>query len=280
MGMDDAMDLDLSGGEPASGNEDTGQEGQPGQESTPGQPSPEKTPNYGQDIGALRTMVSDLTSKHDQLMTEVKAKNAKIAEMEEENRKRTLRILGDKDLQAEEAQKRNQEKIKEGLKQLGVKFTDESGGQAASGIPDFSKADLATRSFIQQQANSVRGWAETEGVKHPAAKDLVVTAVDFLIAVTPAWRQRLYQQGDVTVVDEVKSQLKKILFDPLRQAVEQDTLARLRKQKRLAAPAAPTSGKGAASGEGGKGNPPDYSREGRKKFYGEAFNAIQDESEG
>jgi hypothetical protein len=216
--------------------QESGQENQDGGQS-------QQEPDYKREAEEYRAKLERLAQDNESYKRDLQSHKEELSQRREDERRsrederrRSLLLAGDKELLQEEEQRRSAEKIKEQFFKVfpNAKNVLEGNGQnQQQGEKEVSVAEQAFHNGNRQRAMEMAkksGFGTTEG------QQVMTTVGDYLINITPQWKERYYKRGDTTVIDEVHKWMEDKVFAPRDRAVEARLLEKLKKQGRYTAP--------------------------------------------
>jgi len=191
--------------------------------------------DYSAQIEELRRQNAHLQEVNSKYMGELHGFKSEIATLRDMQREQQLLAAGDPRALAKRQEQAKQEEIKEELFKIFPHLK-----QLENGLPTQSARD--DQFFLNSARAEGYKQAEQLGFKDEASKQFMVYAADMLMQVNPAWKQRFYEQKDMSVLNEVSQFIQKQIFEPRDKMIEQRILERLRKQNKVSAPIPPRGG--------------------------------------
>jgi len=222
-------------------------------------------PDYSQEIESLRRENARLQEVNQKYSAELPEFKNELQRLRDEQRQRDLLLLGDKDVIAERQEKLRQDKVRDELFKVVPEFKD------FLNRPQQTGPSIAESAFFNSARNTGFELADKAGFKDQAGKEFMVYASDMLIKYNPAWNQRFYQNGDMSVLNEVSDFINKQILEPRDKAIEQRVLSKIRSQNKVAAPLPARGGGSPKVGNGPeKINPTNM--DDRRKIYDYLYN--------
>ena len=227
----------------------TGQEGQEGQQDQ------SQEPDYKRELEEVRSKYDRLAQDNESYKRDLQTHKEELSRRREEerayreeDRRRALLLSGDKEILAEEEKRRKSEAIKNQFYELFPKAKDILEGSAKGKQDNEGEPSLAEQAFHNGTRQRAMEMAKKSGFATTEGQQVLTTLGDYLINITPQWKERYYKRGDTTVIDEVHKWMEDKVFGPRDRFIENRIIEKLKKQGRYTAPL--------PSRTGGSGNPP------------------------
>jgi chorismate mutase len=219
--------------------------------------------DYSAQIEELRRHNAQLQEVNSKYAGEIHGFKSELATFRDSQREQQLLMMGDPRTKAKYEEQAKQQEIKEELYKILPHLK-----QIENGIPSQSARD--DQFFLNTARTEGFKRAEQLGFKDEASKQFMLYAADMMIQVNPQWKQRFFDQKDMSVLDEVATFMNKQIFEPRDRAIEQKVLERLRKQNKVASPM-PSRGGSQAKPTGNSEKIDSRNADDRSKVYAHLF---------
>jgi hypothetical protein len=219
--------------------------------------------DYSSQIEELRRQNAQLQEVNSKYSGEIHGFKSELTSLRDAQREQQLLAIGDPRTKAKFEEQAKQQEIKEEFYKLFPHMK-----QLENGLPQQSARD--DQFFLNTARTEGFKHAENMGFKDEAGKQFMVYAADMLMQVNPNWKQRFFEQKDMSVLNEVSEFINKKIFEPRDRAIEQRVVEKLRKSNKVASPV-PTKGGGAAKQVNQSERIDSRSAEDRAKVYGHLF---------
>lgn len=220
----------------ANNNQDQGQADQSviNNEDTQGENQQVSTmPDYSKNFEEMNGKFEKLSSYNQQLLNDLQGTKQELAQLREQERRKTLMMAGDQDIFKQEQERKRQEQIRNELFKVVPEFKDFTEGRHAQQNGQPSVAEMA---FYNQARTSAQQSLANRGIKDQSGQEVLIRLGDALIHDIPQWHDRFYKNGDTNVLKEVEDFIFQKIIDPIKEQVKQETIEMIRKQGRFAAP--------------------------------------------
>lgn len=218
--------------------QESGQESQEG-----GQGQQQDQSDYKRELEEFRSRAERLAQDNENYKRDLQSHKEELSQYREEQRRareeerrRSLLLAGDKEILQEEEKRRYSEKIKNQFFEVFPEAKKLFDGNAQNQQQGEKEVSLAEQAFHNGNRQRAMEMAKKSGFTTTEGQQVMTTVGDYLINITPQWKERYYKRGDTAVIDEVNKWLEDKVFGPRDRAVEARLIERLKKQGRYTAP--------------------------------------------